>query len=68
MAIELIRIFFKDIPHELINDPNDIFESNSHNYVHYKNHETEELEFVPDEFFRLVEQQKKLIEPHLEGT
>ncbi|MBA0645816.1 hypothetical protein Goklo_013865 [Gossypium klotzschianum] len=58
----------EDIPHELINDPNDIFESNSHNYAHYNDHETEEEKVVPYEFFMLVEQEKKLIEPHLEGT
>ncbi|MBA0838172.1 hypothetical protein Goarm_010256 [Gossypium armourianum] len=69
--IKLIRRKKKngeDIPHELINDPNDIFESNCHNYVHYNDHGTEEKEVVPDEFLRLVEQEKKLIKPHLEGT
>ncbi|MBA0638302.1 hypothetical protein Godav_021981 [Gossypium davidsonii] len=55
MTIGLIKIFFKDIPHELINDPNDIFELNSYNYVHYKNHGTEEEEVIPDEFLWLIE-------------
>ncbi|PPR83762.1 hypothetical protein GOBAR_AA36951 [Gossypium barbadense] len=58
----------KDIPHDLINDPNDIFESNSHNYVHYNDHGTKEEEVIPDKILRLVEQEKKLIESHLEET